>query len=481
MTSLTDQLHYLSATEALTGFRTGELSPVDFLEAILERAELVSETVNPFADKYYEQARLNAKKAEARYLKGNPRKLEGIPLAVKDSSAIKGTRATVGSLLNANRIDQHTDPAVERLMRAGAIFFARTTCPEFCWLFTCHSRLWGVTRNPWRLDITPGGSSGGSAAAVAAGATTIATGSDSTGSIRQPAAQCGVVGYKSPYGRNPLDQHISFNPYVNVGPMTRTVADAALMQNIMCGPHPLDHNSLPNKKNLPQQLGDVRGMKIAYSVDLGHYLVIDDVRREMLATLDVLRQAGAEVTEVKVDWANEAITLANKSEEFIFCGMLQNAVKNHADKLSDYVPQLYETASSASADDYRRGLKVAGQVWHDHFGPLFKKYDAFITPSVSCPEVPAENWQKDVIVVEGKNITDTDTAMTVLFNMFNRCPVLSLPAGMTDRGLPVGIQIVGRPYDDLTCFQIGQAIEDLRPWSNRRPSFAIAPDFGEFD
>ena len=472
MSSNNEELYYLSATKTLAMFNTGELSPTEFLEVILERAEKISSTVNPFADKYYDQARLNAKKSEARYLKGNPRQLEGIPLSVKDSSAIKGTRATVGSLINADKIDQHTDPAVERLISSGANFFARTTCPEFCWLFTCHSRLWGVTRNPWRLDITPGGSSGGSAAAVAAGATTIATGSDSTGSIRQPASQCGVVGYKSPYGRNPLDQHSSFNPYVNVGPITRTVADAALMQNIMSGPHQLDHNSLPIKENLPQDLGDIRGMKIAYSVDLGHYLVSDEVRREMLATLDVLRQAGAEVTEVKIDWADEAIRLANRSEEFIFNGVLKNAIEKHSDKISDYVPQLYETASSVSADDYRLGRKVAGQVWHDHFGPLFKNYDAFITPTVSYPEVPAENWQKDIITINGKELTDTDTSMTQLFNMFNRCPVLSVPAGMTDSGLPVGIQIVGRPYDDATCFHIGQAIQDIRPWSVRQPSFA---------
>jgi Asp-tRNA(Asn)/Glu-tRNA(Gln) amidotransferase A subunit family amidase len=207
-------------------------------------------------------------------------------------------------------------------------------------------------------------------------------------------------------------------------------------------------------------------------MDLGHYLVVDDVRRETLATLDVLRDAGAEVTEIEIDWAGEAIKLANRSEEFIFNGRLEDAITNHADQLSDYVPQLYETASAVTAEDYRRSLQVAGEVWNDHFGPLFKKYDALITPCVSCPEVPAESWQKDIIVVDGQEITDTDTAMTVLFNMFNRCPVLSIPAGMTDRGLPVGIQVVGRPYDDVTTFHIGQAIEDRRPWSTRRPGLS---------
>jgi Asp-tRNA(Asn)/Glu-tRNA(Gln) amidotransferase A subunit family amidase len=468
----TDQLNYLSASEALELFRSGQLSPVELLDAVLDRADEITESVNPFADRYFDAARQRARKAEEKYRKGNARRLEGIPLVVKDSAAIKGIRATVGSLMNAERIDTHTDPAVERLLRSGANFFARATCPEFCWLFACHSRMRGVTRNPWRLDTSPGGSSGGSAAALAAGATTIATGSDSTGSIRQPAAQCGVVRYKSPYGRNPLDQHASFDPYVNVGPMTRTVADAALMQNVMSGPHPLDHNSLRNRISIPSRLGDVRGLKIAFSMDLGHYLVVDDVRRETLATLDALRAAGAEVTEIKVDWASEAIRQAHMSEEFVFAGVLQDALKNHADKMSDYVPQLYETASAVTADDYRKCYAVAGQVWNDHLGPLFKKYDALITPGVSCPEVPAEGWQQDILVVNGEEITDTDTAMTVLFNMFNRCPVLSVPAGMTDRGLPVGVQVVGRPYDDIMTFRIGQAIEDHRPWSGRRPPFS---------
>ncbi len=340
------------------------------LTAIINRAEQIDTTVNPFADKYFDQAMARANKSEERYRKGNPRRLEGLPLLVKDASAIKGTRATVGSLMNADSIDQHS----------------------------------------------------------------------------------------------------SFDPYVNLGPITRTIADAALMQNVMSGPHSLDHNSLRNKLNIPQNLGDVKGMKIACSMDLGHYLVVDDVRRETLATLDVLRDAGAEITLIDIDWASEAIRLAHMSEEFIFTGVLQQALQNHADEMSDYVPQLYETASAVTADDYRRCLSVAGAVWHDHMGPLFKKYDALITPGVSCPEVPAENWQKDVLVVNGQEITDTDTAMTALFNMFNRCPVLSVPAGMTDKGLPVGVQIVGRPYDDITTFQINRAIETNRPWSHRRPA-----------
>ncbi len=469
-----DELCYLSATEALALFNQKALSPVELTTAIISRAESIRDDVNPFADEYFEKGLSNARKAESRYAKTNSRtrRLEGIPLAIKDSVNVRGTRSTGGSLINAEHRADVTDPSVERLLRAGANFFTRTTCPEFCWLFATHSRLWGVTRNPWRLDITPGGSSGGSGAALAAGATTIAIGTDSTGSIRQPAAQCGVVGYQAPYGRNPLGAGASFRPYVHVGPMTRTVADAALMQNVMSGYHALDHNSLRNKINIPEQAAGVDGLRIAYSIDLGHFEIIDDVRRETLEAISALRDAGAIVDEVEVDWAAEATRLAHLSEEFIFAGVLDATLAEHADKVSDYVAQLAETAHGATADDYRRALEVAGTVWYQHLGPLLERYDVFVCPGVSCPEVPAENRQKDLIEVNGKQITDTDTAMTAIFNMFGRCPVLSVPSGLTDAGLPTGLQIVGRPLDDKMVFRVGNTLERQRPWLDtpaRRP------------
>lgn len=469
-----DELCYLSATEALALFKRRELSPVELLEAIIVRAESVRDDVNPFADQYFEKSLQNARKAANRYAKVKPRtrRLEGIPLVIKDSVSVRGTRSTGGSLINADHIGEVSDPSVERLLRAGANFFARTTCPEFCWLFATHSRLWGVTRNPWRLDVTPGGSSGGSGAAVAAGATTLAIGSDSTGSIRQPAAQCGVVAYQAPHGRNPLGAGASFHPYVHVGPMTRTVADAALMQNIMSGYHPLDHNSLRNKVTIAPERKGIEGLRVAYSIDLGHFEVIHDVRRETEEAMRALKDAGAVVEEVDVTWAGEATRLAHLSEEFIFAGVLDDALAKHADKVSDYVAQLAETAHSATADDYRRALQVAGEVWYEHLGPLLSHYDVFVCPGVSCPEVPAENWQKDVIEINGKQLTDTDTAMTAIFNMFGRCPVLSVPSGLTDAGLPTGVQIVGRPFDDPTVFRVASALEQQRPWldtPSRRP------------
>ena len=471
---MSNELCYLTATEALSLFKARKLSPVELTEAVINRSEAVANTVNPFADRYFEEAMTAARKAEHRYSrnKTRTRRLEGLPLAVKDSFSIRGKRTTVGSLFNAEHIDEFTDPSIERLLRAGANLFARTTCPEFCWLFATHTRMWGVTRNPWRLDTSPGGSSGGSAAALAAGATTLAMGSDSTGSIRQPAAQCGVVGYQAPHGRFPMLGHQTFDPYINVGPMTRSVADAALMTNVMAGHHPLDHHSLPGKLKLPENPPTIDGLKIAFSMDLGHHEIAHDVARETNTALDALQGAGATVDNIPINWASNAIRLAHAHEEFLFAPAITAALRDHPDLVCDYTSELASTATSVTADDYRAALDVAGQVWQDHFGPLFRRYDAFVCPTVSCPEISAERTQASPIVINGKTLTDTDTAMTALFNMYNRCPALAVPSGMTDAGLPTSLQIIARPHDDAMAFRIGSALERERPWLNtpaRRP------------
>ena len=472
---MSEELCYLSATEALARFRTGSLSPLELTTAVITRAEAIADSINPFADRYFDEAIARARKAEARYTRKNARtrRLEGLPLAVKDSFSIRGRRSTVGSLFNSENIADITDPSIERLLRAGANLFARTTCPEFCWLYATHTRMWGVTRNPWRLDVSPGGSSGGSAAALASGATTIATGSDSTGSIRQPAAQCGVVGYQGPHGRFPMLGHQTFDPYINAGPMTRSVADAALMSNVMAGPHPLDHHSLPGKLNLREKPKGIEGLKIAFSMDLGHHEVAGDVARETNTALDALRDAGATVDNININWASDAIRLGHAHEEFRFAPAIVAAIRDYPELICDYTPELAQTATSVGPDDYRAALDVAGQVWQDHFGPLFQRYHAFVCPTVSCPEVPADSTQKTLITVNGKKITDTDTSMTVLFNMYSRCPTLAVPSGMTDAGLPTGVQIVGRPHDDAMVFRIGSALEHQRPWLDtaaRRPT-----------
>ena len=462
-----NDLLYMSATDALEAFRSRTLSPVELVKAVITRAEKIQNTINPFADKYFDEAFETAKIAEAKYKDPDDRlgPLEGLPLAVKDSTPIKGRRSTNGSRINENRTDQHTNPSIERLLTSGANLFARTTCPEFCWLFTCHSRMWGVTRNPWRLDITPGGSSGGSAAALAAGAATIATGSDSAGSIRQPASQCGIVGYKPPYGRMPLSPSNSFDPFVQIGPMARTVADAALMSNVMSGPHPLDHTALNDKVMIPDRIPGITGMKIAFSRNLGHFQLADDVEREFMSSIESLREAGANIEEISLNGLEDVIRLSHGAQEFLSHEFLQEAMDNFPDIISDYVPELLETALSFNSSDFRKSTSLAGEIWQSHFGPLFQENEALLCPTVSSPSVPAENWQRQKITVNGHQLTDTEMTMTGLFNLYSRCPVLSVPSGMTDEALPCGLQIIGRPCDDITVFQIGAALEKIRPWA----------------
>ncbi len=187
-------LCYLPATEALALFRSKQLSPVELLSALIRRADEVEPHINAFTECYFEEALDTAAAAEKRYQRAEARPLEGLPIAIKDESEIQGKRTTQGSLLYKDNISKQSAYVVERLEKAGAIFHARTATPEFCLLFQTFSRLWGITRNPWNLDLTPGGSSGGSAASLAAGTSTLASGSDIGGSIRQPASMCGLVG-----------------------------------------------------------------------------------------------------------------------------------------------------------------------------------------------------------------------------------------------------------------------------------------------
>ena len=272
-------LHYLTATEALRLFRSRELSPAELMAAVIARAEAVEPAINAFAETRYEQAMDQAREAEARYAGRGPEPgpLEGLPVAVKEEAPIEGQRNTLGSVPLRDVVADHTAVFVQRIIDAGGIVHARSTTPEFsCAPFTW-TKLWGVTRNPWNTAYSPGGSSGGSAAALAAGSATLATGSDIGGSIRIPASFCGVTGFKPPYGRVPELEIFNLDHYCHEGPLARNVADCALLQNVIAGPHWSDVASLRPKLEIPAQLEPVAGLRIALSTDLGCYDV--DARR----------------------------------------------------------------------------------------------------------------------------------------------------------------------------------------------------------
>jgi amidase len=459
-----DDLCYLTATEALGLFRARKLSPVELTQALIGRAERVNPKINCLADRYFGEALEKARAAERRYTQrsATPAPLEGIPLAVKDAQRVKGKRTTQGSLIFKDWVDDHSDPMIERLEKAGAIILARTTTPEFCLSGVTHSRIWGVTRNPWNPDWGPGGSSGGSGAALAAGIATLATGTDIGGSIRIPASACGVVGFKPPHGRNPDGPPANFDRFNHCGPMTRSVADAALMQNLTSGPHPLDHDSLRQKVKLPLAPSSIKGMKIAYSVDFGYVPVEDDVRRNMMEALDVFRRLGARVTEVDLGWTEEVEKNGLHWYNAMHFG--RQTIwhqRDNADLMTDYALKFADLAKRMTGiDDVHRAFEQAHRMYQT-LGPVLDAHDVLICPTNNAPSVKAEHdpFDPNFTVAGRKADGEYGWVMTQHFNMLQNCPVISVPSGHAGTGVPTGIQIVGRSFDDQRVFKAALAFE----------------------
>ena len=356
------ELCYMPATEALRRFRDRTLSPVELVRAVIARAEQVEPAINAFTYTCFDEALDKARKAEARYAKTGARlrPLEGLPVGIKDESYIKGQPTTNASLTLKDFVADRTSPLNERIIRAGGIVHARTATPEFSCAGYTNSKLWGVTRNPWNTDFTPGGSSGGSAASLAAGTSTLASGSDIGGSIRIPASCSGVVGFKAPYGRNPEEIPFNLDFYCHTGVLARTVADCALIQNVVSGPHNQDIATIRPKLRLPAEYKPIKGWKIAYSMDLGFYEVDPDVRRNTEAMLDRLRALGASVEEVDLGWGPEVLDSALAYLEHLFGASISPLLDEHADDLTTYARAFAEKGRASTSIEFLRTLEVAG-------------------------------------------------------------------------------------------------------------------------
>ncbi|MDH3635434.1 MAG: amidase [Gammaproteobacteria bacterium] len=456
------ELCYLTAAEARLRFENRSLSPVELMQALIDRSEWIEPHINAFTETYFDTALEQAKVAEARYQKGTQRPLEGIPLAVKDEFRLAGTRRTSASLVFKDRIDDESEIIIQRLLDAGAIPHAKTTTPEFCLLGSCHSRLWGITHNPWNLDITPGGSSGGSGAALAAGTTTIATGTDIGGSIRIPAALCGVVGYKAPYGRNPEIPVFNLDFYSHSGPMARSLDDIAAMQNLISGIHNRDIASLREHVVIDTTIpNSLDGWKVAWSMDLGFMEVDSGVRDNTLAALELLRSLGATVDEVEIGWDQSIIDAAHQHWAHGWAVTIDSLLETNRDELCDYSVWFLENARKSTSRDYLDAIETAVRMY-DHFGPLMDNYDIFICPTLMTTGVPNNStWPKNEIEINGRilEISEEHWSATFPFNILSRCPVLSMPSGLAANGVPTGIQFVARTYDDQRVFSAALAYE----------------------
>lgn len=469
------ELHYISAENAIARFRDGSLSPVDLMKSVIARCEAVNPAVNAITNRFYEQALAQAADAGERYRSGAAvRPLEGIPLAVKELHPVDGVITSWGSKIFEGVPADRTLPAVQRLLDAGAIMHIRTTTPEFAHCGHCHSPLYGVTRNPWNQTYSSGGSSGGSAVAVALGMTTLAEGDDGGGSIRMPSSMCGTVGYKPAYGRVPgLLLDTMFESIVHIGPITRTVGDAALMMNVMSGQHPDDITSLRDEAKIPvgsAAPGSMKGVRIAFSLDLGYFEVDTEVARNTRLVVEKMAAAGALVDEVKLDWSDLVYDAWVTHWEGLLATVAHQHMPQWQYKMDPFVRGIIQRGMGHSAIRVKQTEIVRSGMWKS-LSPIMQNHDVLVTPTIALPAIKAEHRNDDPsFAINGRPVDALlNWALTYPFNLLSQCPVFSVPSGFSSSGVPTGLQLVGRPFEDINTFAVARAYEGISPWSHVHP------------
>ena len=471
------ELHYLDATTALGLFRTRELSPVELLEAVITRTGAVNPGINAFTETLFEDALPVARHAAERYVRGGSLPpLLGLPVATKEKHGIKGHTLSQGLVARKDERAAENHPVVDRILHAGGIIHARTTTPEFSCATVTHGPLWGVTRNPWNRQYSPGGSSGGAGAALAAGLTTLATASDIAGSTRLPASFTGNVGFKAPYGRIPGQAPLSADHYRGDGPMARTVSDAALLATVMAGRHPGDHASLPDGPALSIPSGSAAGMRIALCVRLGNYPVARDVETNTRSVAAALRDAGAVVEEIELPWTVEAISRTMFTHFGYLLGpAMEDETAGETDLLAPYTRRFMADARRAAEQNrFLDGIRSEAQL-QAQLAEAMDGFDALACPASAVAALDADGMYLNGLEANGEHLEHYwQGHMTAPFNIANRCPVLAVPSGMADCGIPTGVQIVGHPFDDATVFKVGSAIEAALPWADRHPEMLAA-------
>src|SRR5262245_19298316 len=461
-------LCYTSAVELAALIRAKKLSPVELTRAVLACIEALNPRLNAFCTPTPELALADARRAEEAVMRGAPLgPLHGLPYSIKDLAFTRGIRTMGGSHIFAARVPDVDAPFVARLRAAGGVMLGKTTTSEFGWKGTGDSPLTGVTRNPWNPAMTTGGSSAGAGAAAAAGLGPLHQGSDGAGSIRIPSAFCGIFGFKPSYGRVAMWAVSNTDYASHVGPMTRPVADAALMLSVMAGPDDWDRTSLeaaPADYAGQLQRG-VKNLRVAFSPDLGGLRVEPEVAAAVKQAARLFQDLGCAVEEVAPSFADSS-ALARGLWSAHEAG-------NYAPFLSEWRGQMDPGLVACIEDGLRYGIvdyvRMRGQklAYWDTVRPLFERFDLLLTPTVSVP----------AFEVNRLNPRDWPqhpwdwfpwASFSYPFNLTGQ-PAATLPAGFTAAGLPVGLQIVGRRFADLTVLQASAAFEQARPWVQRRP------------
>lgn len=469
-------LTYLTATEIAKMVRSKEVSPVEVVDHALDQVSRLDSTLNAFCTLTPELAREDARRVEKLIASGEePGPLAGVPIGIKDLIATSGIRTAGGSAAYLDFVPEEDDVTVERVRAAGALRIGKTNVPEFGYSGVGHNPVFETTRNPWNPEMTPGGSSAGSGSAVASGMVPIALGSDGGGSVRIPAAHCGIVGFKASMGRIPLypgcrDPRYpgmsSWETLEHIGPMARTVEDAILLFDVLAGPDPRDRHSIPRADiNLADARERPTTLRVAYSEDLGYVRVDPEVRRvvgDAVARLEA--ELGWAVEKVDPGWSDPYDAFWGiVARDTDFVGMRDMVAKhghNMTPHLKTFIGQAWTADDLTSAAMTRQGV-------YNRMSRFMQDYDLLVTPTLTVPPFPVHMQGPEK--VDG-HIADPFAwlSFTLPFNLTGS-PAISVPAGWTQDGLPVGLQIVGRHLDDTTVLKAALAYESTFDWASRRP------------
>jgi aspartyl-tRNA(Asn)/glutamyl-tRNA(Gln) amidotransferase subunit A len=455
------EIAFLTATELVEAYRRRRLSPVEVTEALLRRLDRLEPAINAFVLVARESALAEARASAARWMKGAPQGLvDGVPITIKDLFLTKGWPTLRGSpLVKRDQAWDEDAPPVARLREAGAVLIGKTTMPEFGWKALGDSPLTGITRNPWSLAHTPGGSSAGAAAALAAGIGHLALGTDGGGSIRIPCGFSGLAGLKPSFGRVPHYPPSIFGLVAHTGPMARSVADLALLLTVISRPDDRDVYALPpDTRDWRQGIEDgVKGLRIAYSPTLGYARVDAEIAAAVYRAAQVFAELGAEVETVErvfddpdrawltLWWSGAAKALSGFSAA-------------ERQQLDPGLAAAGEQGARLSAVDYVTA-DVARSALALEMAKFHRRFDLLLTPSVAVPALPVGQLVADPAQREWIEWAP----FSYPFNL-TRQPAASVPCGLTRLGLPIGLQIVGRLYDDALVLRAARAFERAQPF-----------------
>ena len=450
--------------------RNRDLSPVELMKKTLDRIEAVNPVINAFVALRAEQAMAEAKKIETQINSGialGP--LAGIPVGVKDLEDVEGMVTSFGSIPYKDNVAEQDSVQVARLRRAGAIVVGKTNTPEFGFTGFTKNRLYGVTRNPWNLERTPGGSSGGSAAAVAAGMVTLATGSDAGGSIRIPACYSGCFGIKPTFGRIPMgpSSRLHMTRTWTLGPLTRTVSDAALYMDCTAGDHPADPESLsqPCFSYLESLKRKPEILKIGFSPDLGYARVQKDVMALVEKGVATFEKMGHPVEIWKGSLPDVSPAWSDLMNWELY-GQLHGDLERIRPELGRTLAQSLDSAKDLSFHDHLNIQKIRTGL-NRVLWKVFNDFDLLLTPTMPTEAFAAKGPPPTEIDGEPIPLLGA-VAFTYPFNLSGH-PAATVRAGLTDSGLPAGLQIIGPRHHDIRVLQAAYQYEQASPWNDHWP------------